>query len=181
MQPQAAAGGFSFGSKYISQVSGNAPSPSAAPSASALIPSELDGQLSQQLQKLSKRDAITRLKALQTLNELIKVKSSSDMGPMLGPWAYYFARLIMDAHRGVRAEACAVMGAVAVAVGRALAPYLKLLIPPWYIACYDASREVAAAASAALETALPAPKSRDALLFCRAEVSQRGMVFSLRL
>ena len=31
----------------------------------AVIPADLDGELAQQLQKLSKRDATTRLKALQ--------------------------------------------------------------------------------------------------------------------
>lgn len=33
--------------------------------AAAIIPADLDGELSQQLQKLSKRDATTKLKALQ--------------------------------------------------------------------------------------------------------------------
>lgn len=33
--------------------------------AAAIIPADLDGELAQQLQKLSKRDATTKLKALQ--------------------------------------------------------------------------------------------------------------------
>ena len=39
----------------------------------AIIPADLDGELSQQLQKLSKRDATTKLKALQ-VREMREVK-----------------------------------------------------------------------------------------------------------
>jgi hypothetical protein len=46
---------------------GGLPSPSsdAALRASAIIPADLDSEVAQQLQKLSKRDATTKLKALQ--------------------------------------------------------------------------------------------------------------------
>lgn len=45
--------------------SGVEPAATAAVRAGAIIPADLDGELSQQLQKLSKRDATTKLKALQ--------------------------------------------------------------------------------------------------------------------
>lgn len=68
-------GGFAFGASYIGQVaaavpragggSSSEPAASGAVRAGAIIPADLDGELSQQLQKLSKRDATTKLKALQ--------------------------------------------------------------------------------------------------------------------
>ena len=71
----AAPGSFAFGAKYVSQVAsvlppgaaGGGGSAAAAGDAikAAIIPADLDGELSQQLQKLSKRDATTKLKALQ--------------------------------------------------------------------------------------------------------------------
>lgn len=75
----AAPGGFAFGAKYIGQVASVLPGAGSGASGSgagagegaalraAIIPADLDGELSQQLQKLSKRDATTKLKALQVL------------------------------------------------------------------------------------------------------------------
>lgn len=73
-----APGGFSFGAKYVSTVQaavgsagcsggsgGGAGASDAAVRGAAIIPADLDGELAQQLQKLSKRDATTKLKALQ--------------------------------------------------------------------------------------------------------------------
>ncbi len=65
--------GFAFGSKYVGQVAAAVPGAAAtaagdsggARAAAAIIPADLDGELAQQLQKLSKRDATTKLKALQ--------------------------------------------------------------------------------------------------------------------
>lgn len=70
----AAGAGFAFGSKYVGQVAAAVPGAAAAAAAgdaggaraaAAIIPADLDGELAQQLQKLSKRDATTKLKALQ--------------------------------------------------------------------------------------------------------------------
>lgn len=69
-------GGFAFGAKYVGQVAAAVPGAAATAAsaadaggaraaAAAIIPSDLDGELAQQLQKLSKRDATTKLKALQ--------------------------------------------------------------------------------------------------------------------
>ena len=162
-------GGFAFGSKYIDAQPGQ---PSAGDAAkSAILPPDLDGELAQQLQRLSKRDSTTRVKALQALRALIPAKSQAEVLAMLPAWAYLFGRLVMDAHRGVRAEACLAMGAVAAAAGRGLAPSLKALLPPWYLAQYDGHAEVAAAAAATLREAFPGAKERGAVMFCRAEVS----------
>ena len=72
----AGSGGFAFGAKYVGAVAAAVPGggggggggEAAGPSivrAAAIIPSDLDGELAQQLQKLGKRDATTKLKALQ--------------------------------------------------------------------------------------------------------------------
>lgn len=77
----------------------------------------------------------------------------------------------MDGNRGVRAEACHVTASLATAVGRGIAPLLKSLLPPLWLAQHDGYSEAAAAAQGALAAAFPTvAKQRDALLFCRAEV-----------
>lgn len=71
------AGGSSAGSEG----SGESAAGVAAARAGAIIPADLDGELSQQLQKLSKRDATTKLKALQVREEgTSRHGSSSSVG-----------------------------------------------------------------------------------------------------
>jgi hypothetical protein len=179
----AAAGGFggasafSFGAKYIAQVAGDsAASPGsgapAAAAASAIVPPELDGELAQALQRLSKRDATTRLKAAAALRALVAAKPEADVLAALPAWSYLFARLVMDAHHGVRAEAAAAMGAFAAAAGRGLAPSVRAVVPPWLLAQHDPRAEVAAVARAAFEASFPGAKGPEAVRYCRAEVRE---------
>jgi hypothetical protein len=62
------------------------------------------------------------------------------------------------------------MAAIAATLGRSLAPFLKPLVPCWWLAQFDTYGEAAAAARAGLQAAFPAAKQRDVLLFCRTEV-----------
>ena len=126
--------------------------------------------MSQQLQRLSKRDAVTRLKALQALKALAVEKPAEDVCSILPSWPSVFARLVMDANRSVRSESCQVMGAIATAAGRGLAPYLKALLPSWYLAQFDGYAYVASAARSSLHAAFPGDKQRGAVLHCKAEV-----------
>jgi hypothetical protein len=86
---------------------------------------------------------------------------------MLQPWAYHFKRLLLDPAKSVRIKAAAVMAAVAVSVGKALAPQLKTLLGPWYLASFDPYPDAAAAAKKSLADVFPGRKQLDALLFCR--------------
>lgn len=176
------AGGFAFGAKYVQQVAAAVPATrggsgsrseaaaAAAPRA-AVIPPDLDGELAQQLHKLTKRDATTKLKALQALRALASSKPADDVVAALPPWAYLYSRLAMDGSRSVRAEAGQAMGALAAAAGRRTAPFLRALLPPWWLAQFDVAADVAAAARAAFSSAFATEaKRRDALLYCRIEV-----------
>lgn len=111
----------------------------------------------------------------QALRALAKDKPVEDLQAALPSWAYLFGRLVMDGNRAVRAEACHVTAALAAAVGRGIAPLLKSLLPPLWLAQFDAYGEAAAAARGAVAAAFPAPaKQREALLFCRIEVGVRA-------
>ena len=108
---------------------------------------------------------------MQALKALVAEKPVPDLQAALPSWAFLFGRLVMDGHRGVRAEACHVTAALAAAVGRGIAPLLKALLPPLWLAQFDGYPEAAAAARGALAAAFPAAaKQREAVLFCRAEV-----------
>lgn len=58
--------------------------------------------------------------------------------------------------------------------GRKLAPFLRVLLPSWWLARFDSHADAAAAAERALRDAFPGPKQREALLFCRSEVLAIG-------
>lgn len=95
----AAPGGFAFGAKYIGQVASVLPGAGSGGPGSgagagegaalraAIIPADLDGELSQQLQKLSKRDATTKLKALQVLRVGRQGQGPLSAWPLLGAGA----------------------------------------------------------------------------------------------
>lgn len=57
--------------------------------------------------------------------------------------------------------------------GRKLAPFLRVLLPAWWLARFDLHADTAASAQAAMQAAFAGPKQREAILFCRAEVANR--------
>jgi hypothetical protein len=163
--PVAPRGGFAFGASYLVQVSG------AEGSAEDItMTSKIDSDMAQQLQRVSKRDSTTRLKALQSLLQIVQRKDAEDATSLIGAWSYVYAKLIMDVNRAVRAAAARVMGQLATTAGRALAPHLKSLVPYWYLQQYDEASEVAATAQSSFESAFAGSKAHDAILFCRHEV-----------
>eukprot|EP00775_Hariotina_reticulata_P010671 gene10671-10830_t len=158
--------GFGFGAPAV------AAGAAAGPSAGDVLElsAQLDVELAQCIRHLSKRDTITKMKALQNLKELIPQKSPADLALLLQPWTYQFKRLLLDPAKSVRAEAAAIMAAIGSSVGKALLPQLKKLLGPWYLACFDPYPDAAAAAKKSLLEVFPGRKQADVLLYCRTEV-----------
>ena len=63
------------------------------------------------------------------------------------------------------------MGEISTLAGRQTASFLKLLLPGWWMLCFDPVAAVGAAARQALRASFPGRKERDALVFCIKEVS----------
>lgn len=103
----------------------------------------------------------------QNLEELISQRTPADLTIMLQPWIYHFKRLLLDPSKSVRIKAAVVMAAVATAVGKAVAPQLKALLGPWFVASFDPYPDAAAAAKKSLADVFPGRKQLDALTFCR--------------
>ena len=76
--------------------------------------------------------------------------------------------------RQVRWEAAVVNGVVTAGAGRGLAPTLKQIVGPWWLAQFDLYPDAARRSKAAFDTCFPGAKAREALLFCRAQVCHRG-------
>ena len=141
----------------------------------------LDGEIAQHLKHLSKKEPVTKIKAIQALREIIKSRSSaasepsaatSDATATLPPYVYQYRRLSLDSSRLVRQEATSLMGELITAAGRSSAPHLKTLMGPWLQSQFDLHQDVASTAKNAFQANFSTPKKRlDALIFCKSELT----------
>jgi hypothetical protein len=107
--------------------------------------------MAQCLRHLSKREPVTKLKALQALRAHTKSKPAAESIAALGPWSHLYGKLVMDSSRAVRTEAAATLGDLVSAAGKAAAALLKSLLPPWWLAQFDPHPDAAAAARSAFQ------------------------------
>ncbi|CAF1768030.1 unnamed protein product [Brassica napus] len=132
---------------------------------------DLDSEMAQHLQRLSRKDPTTKIKALASLSELVKQKKGKELLPLIPQWTFEYKKLILDYNRDVRRATHEVMANVVAGVGRDLAPHLKSIMGPWWFSQFDLASEVSQAAKSSLQAAFPAQEKRlDALNLCSAEI-----------
>ncbi|XP_029649039.1 E3 ubiquitin-protein ligase listerin [Octopus sinensis] len=127
----------------------------------------LDADLRLVLRKLSKKDSITKIKALQEFNALIKDKECKDAKAVLPYWPRIYSKISMDDNHRVREAAQQSMAVLAGSLHRELAPHLKKLMASWLLGMCDPYPTVATAAQQAFNIAFPAAKQAQALTFCQ--------------
>jgi E3 ubiquitin-protein ligase listerin len=130
------AAGFGFG----------LPTPADTP-----LQSHVDPLIGQYLKHVTKKDENTKLKALASLATRAKDLDELGAAELVTPWLFVFKRLVMDNNRAVRLAALRVQALIVKGAGRKLAPNLKELIGPWWIAASDEYRGVADVANASFE------------------------------
>ncbi|XP_013682421.2 E3 ubiquitin-protein ligase listerin-like [Brassica napus] len=132
---------------------------------------DLDSEMAQHLQRLSRKDPTTKIKALTSLSELVKQKKGKELLPLIPQWTFEYKKLILDYSRDVRRATHDVMTNVVTGVGRDLAPHLKSIMGPWWFSQFDLVSEVSQAAKSSLQAAFPAQEKRlDVLNLCSAEI-----------
>ncbi|PON41842.1 Vacuolar protein sorting-associated protein [Parasponia andersonii] len=132
---------------------------------------DIDSEVAVHLKRLSRKDPTTKLKALASLSALLKEKSRKDIVTIIPQWAFEYKRLLMDYNREVRRATHDTMTNLVTAVGRDLAPHLKILMGPWWFSQFDSVSEVSQVAKRSLQAAFPAPEKRlDALILCTTEI-----------
>eukprot|EP00803_Ostreobium_quekettii_P005329 evm.model.scf_804.2 EVM.evm.TU.scf_804.2 scf_804:8274-25915(+) len=162
-------GGYS-GSKQLPGAGASAtwtPSPT---SHAGPPPAQLNGEIGQYLKHLSKKDATTKLKALQALNKLFLSSEKGDVVAAIPHWTYAYRRLVMDFNPSVRAQANEALGQLVLRVKRELAPHLKLLMGSWWLSQHDVHKEVARAAKTTFEAAFSEQKRKEAVLMYHQEL-----------
>ena len=136
-----------------------------------LATSSLDGEASLLLKRLSKKDTVTKLKALDELLAAVGANDASWAEAFLPHWASCYARLASDGAWRVRERACAALGALAALLRKQLAPQLKRLVVPWLCCEFDPQPDVRRAAKEAWRLAFPnAAKDAEVLVHCRDEL-----------
>lgn len=127
----------------------------------------LDADLRVLLRKLSKKDSITKIKALQEFNLLIKDKEEKDVKAVLPYWPRIYSKMVLDVDHRVRETVQQSMNILAMRLHRQLAPHLKKLMAYWLLSICDPYPTVATAAQQAFNSAFSAAKQAQALSFCQ--------------
>ncbi|XP_062870283.1 E3 ubiquitin-protein ligase listerin [Trichomycterus rosablanca] len=122
------------------------------------------------LRKLSKRDVVTKLKAVQEFGAMCQERDSDTVKGVLPYWPRIYCKISLDHDRRVREATQQAFEQLILKVKRNLAPYLKGIMGHWLIAQCDTYVPAASAASVAFQAAFPLNKQPEALSFCRDEV-----------
>jgi hypothetical protein len=95
-----------------------------------------------------------------------------DLSKLLLPhWTKCFQKLAMDDSRKVRETVYLTHTQLCKNVGRNLAPFLKQLMPSWYLAQYDLYGPVGSAAKRSFQNVFPAEAKRtEVIKFCKNEI-----------
>ncbi|XP_028412212.1 E3 ubiquitin-protein ligase listerin-like [Dendronephthya gigantea] len=124
------------------------------------------------MKKLSKRDAVTKLKAVQEFGELCK---TGDMNAVLGVlkyWPRLYNKLALDIDYRVREATQHAMNQMTTRVGRNFAPHLKSVMGVWLCSQCDTYLPVATAAQNAFNASFTDSKQAEVLGFCKKEINE---------
>ena len=125
------------------------------------------------LSKVNKKDAITKVKALTELAELLETKTVDDTLVILPYWPRLYNKLCDDSDRKVRESCQIAFRSIIKSVGKNIAPHLKGIMGWWWIAQSDSHAPVMSAATDAFAAAFPTlEKQKKALIFCHQEIVQ---------
>jgi hypothetical protein len=131
-----------------------------------------DADLAVASKKLMKKDSVTRLKAFGEVLAVLEDRGSNVIYDFLPHFVYIYLRLATDDERRVREQISNVLTGIASVDKRALGPFMKTLIGPWWALTADPCAEVAAAASAAFKKAIPPKKRAQVLVYLSSHILQ---------
>uniref|UniRef100_A0A669QSY6 E3 ubiquitin-protein ligase listerin n=1 Tax=Phasianus colchicus TaxID=9054 RepID=A0A669QSY6_PHACC len=134
------------------------------------IDSLVDADFRMVLRKLSKRDIITKLKAMQEFGAMCKEREAEVVKGVLPYWPRIYCKISLDHDRRVREATQQSFEQLILKVKKHLAPYLKSIMGYWLIAQCDTYSPAASAAKEAFEKAFPSSKQPEALAFCKDEI-----------
>ncbi|KAI9295349.1 hypothetical protein K502DRAFT_223170 [Neoconidiobolus thromboides FSU 785] len=105
--------------------------------AMAIESANLDQELIVNLKKLSKRNSVTKVKALQDIyNKIVTIKEE-EMEIFLNVYVPQFQKFVFDLERKVRSLNLLIFQTIVDKINRKIRPHLKQLLPSWLAAFFD--------------------------------------------
>ncbi|KAL7734397.1 hypothetical protein ACLKA6_010729 [Drosophila palustris] len=136
------------------------------------MPETFDVNISPQtqiiLRKLSKKDPMTKKKALQELHELITESDLDTLKNILPLWPKFYHNLATDIEHAVREQTQLVLQLLMSKCKRAMAPYLKQLVPVWLASRFDNYAPAASIASNSFRETFA--RTCEVCLHCQSEI-----------
>ncbi|CAL1535302.1 unnamed protein product [Lymnaea stagnalis] len=130
----------------------------------------LDGEFRIVLRKLSKRDSVTKIKALHEFITLCATKEEDLVKAVVPFWPRLYNKLAIDIEHKVRELSQRALLALAEKTGKCLAPQLKSFMGLWMVAMCDTYPTVASAANTAFTNTFTSVKQVEAVQFCKADI-----------
>uniref|UniRef100_A0A672HLZ2 E3 ubiquitin-protein ligase listerin n=1 Tax=Salarias fasciatus TaxID=181472 RepID=A0A672HLZ2_SALFA len=122
------------------------------------------------LRKLSKRDVVTRLKAVQDFGSMCQERDAEEVKGVLPYWPRIYCKISVDHDRRIREATQQAFEQLVLKVRRSLAPFLKSLMGHWILSQCDTYTPAASAACQAFQAAFSPAKQPEALSFCKEEI-----------
>ncbi|XP_032432483.1 E3 ubiquitin-protein ligase listerin [Xiphophorus hellerii] len=122
------------------------------------------------LRKLSKRDVVTRLKAVQDFGAMCQERDAEEVKGVLPYWPRIYCKISVDPDRRIREATQQAFEQLVLKVRRSLAPFLKSLMGHWILSQCDTYTPAASAACQAFQAAFSPAKQPEALSFCKDEI-----------
>uniref|UniRef100_A0A4W3I6R2 E3 ubiquitin-protein ligase listerin n=1 Tax=Callorhinchus milii TaxID=7868 RepID=A0A4W3I6R2_CALMI len=135
------------------------------------VDNSVDPDFRMVLRKMSKRDATTKLKAVQEFGAMCKERDPETIKAVLPYWSRIYCKISLDHDRRIREAAQQAFELLVFQVKRNLAPYLKNIMGYWLISQCDTYTPAASAAKQAFQAAFPPPKQPEAMAFCKEEIT----------
>uniref|UniRef100_A0A665XCC4 E3 ubiquitin-protein ligase listerin n=1 Tax=Echeneis naucrates TaxID=173247 RepID=A0A665XCC4_ECHNA len=134
------------------------------------IDSLVDADFRLVLRKLSKRDVVTRLKAVQDFGSMCQERDAEEVKGVLPYWPRIYCKISVDHDRRIREATQQAFEQLVLKVRRNLAPFLKSLMGHWILSQCDTYTPAASAARQAFQAAFSPTKQPEALSFCKDEI-----------
>ncbi|KIW05610.1 uncharacterized protein PV09_03481 [Verruconis gallopava] len=112
---------------------------------------------------LSKRDSITKTKALEDLQGQLIDRGGDIEDGILEAWTNVYPRTSIDTERRVRQLAHTLQGHIAAKSGKRIAKRMPIVVGAWLAGLYDTDKAVAKAASESLSQVFATAEKRQAL------------------
>ncbi|GAB0100225.1 E3 ubiquitin-protein ligase listerin [Sergentomyia squamirostris] len=133
------------------------------------IDANVDANYQLIMRKMSKKDPITKSKALQEFCDLVTSSDVDLVKTILPFWPRLYINLATDVEHRVREGAQQAHGTLSAKAGKFLAPFLRQIAPVWITSQYDSYAPAASLAIASFQRSFPPHKLKEVFSFCQNE------------